>query len=80
MVTISLQPDDRDSWSVSRHNICLFSDLQLGQAIRLARELAREEHARSGRAVSVDMPGETSVVILARYAGGKSLIEETAAA
>ena len=72
MVTISLRPGERESWSVCRYNICLFNDLQLGPAIGLARELARAEHARSGRAVSVDMPGETSVIVLARYAGGST--------
>jgi hypothetical protein len=46
----------------------LFSDLQLGPAIKLAREMARDEHQRLGRRVRVEMPGPLSTIVLARYA------------
>lgn len=67
MVTISLRPSTVGRWSISRAHITLFSDLQLGPAIKLAREVARDEHLRSRRAILVEMPGPEAMIILARY-------------
>jgi hypothetical protein len=43
--------------------------LRFAHAIRLARGLAREEHARSGRTVHVDMACSEFTITLAQYAG-----------
>lgn len=67
MVTILLKPEANGSWSIHRCHITLFSDLQLGLAIKLAREMARDEHLRFGREVRVEMPGPTPSLILASY-------------
>jgi hypothetical protein len=68
MVTISLKQSAAGGWHVCRCRITLFSDLQLGAAIKLAREMARDEHQRLGRRVCVEMPGPMSAIVLARYA------------
>jgi uncharacterized membrane protein len=68
MVTISLKQSAAGGWRVCRCQITLFSDLQLGAAIKLAREMARDEHQRLGRRVCVEMPGPMSAIVLARYA------------
>jgi hypothetical protein len=74
LVIISLKPSFAGGWSVCRSHIALFGDLQLGAAIKLARELARDEHQRSNRSVSVEMPGPTSTIVLARYAGATDIL------
>ena len=66
---ISLKPSGTGQWKVCRAHIELFSDLPLGAAIKLARELARDEHRRSSHPICVEMPGPISVIVLARYAG-----------
>ena len=68
MVTISLKQSAAGDWRICRCQITLFSDLQLGAAIKLAREMARDEHQRLGRRVCVEMPGPISMIVLARYA------------
>jgi hypothetical protein len=67
MVTYSLKQSPEGLWSVSRSGFHLFSDLRLGPAIRLAREVARDEHLRSGRIVCVEMPGPESSIRLAKF-------------
>jgi hypothetical protein len=69
MVIISIKPSANGGWKVCRSHVALFGDLRLGAAIRLARELARDEHQRSSGSVSVEMPGPTSAIVLARYSG-----------
>lgn len=67
MMTISLEQTVAEDWNVSLHQTTLFRELQLGSAIRIAREMARDEHHRRGRAVLVKMPGPTSKIVLACY-------------
>ena len=71
MVTISLKQAPTGSWSICRCRIALFSNLPLGPAITLAREMARDEHERMGRSVCVEMPGPASTIVLARYLAGE---------
>lgn len=76
MVTIVLKSKADGSWTVHRCHISLFSDLQLGMAIKLAREIARDEHVRSGREVRVELSGPFPTLVLARHprvvsSGGK---------
>jgi hypothetical protein len=70
VVTISLKQANAGTWAIRRCQINLFSDLTLGAAISLARELARDEHQRSSCAVSVEMPVATSAIVLAHYTNG----------
>ena len=67
MIIYALKPSSEGQWNICRSGFCLFSDLRLGPAITLAREVARDEHARSGRPVCVEMPGLGSAIRLAQY-------------
>jgi len=67
MIIYALKPSTEGQWNICRSGFCLFSDLRLGPAITLAREVARDEHSRSGRAVCVEMPGLGSAIRLAQY-------------
>jgi hypothetical protein len=67
MVIYSLKPSADGRWGVCRSGVSLFGDLHLAAAIRLAREVARDEHFRSGRTVHVEMPGPESAIRLAQY-------------
>ncbi|MGH8160101.1 MAG: hypothetical protein ACREPQ_18455 [Rhodanobacter sp.] len=73
---ISLKPSETGNWRVCRAHIALFSDLPLEAAIKLARELARDEHRRSGHPVCVEMPGPISVIVLARHAGSAGMSDD----
>jgi hypothetical protein len=66
-VVFSLKECADGQWSVCRGSIALFSQLRLGPAIKLAREVARDEHRRSGCAVTVQLPGPRSAIELASY-------------
>ncbi|WP_201315757.1 hypothetical protein [Dyella sp. EPa41] len=68
MVTYSLKQSAEGQWNVCRSGASLFTHLQLPAAIRLAREVARDEHLRSGRSVCVEMPGTESTIRLAQFA------------
>jgi len=68
VVIYSLSQAADGSWSIRRAGTTLFSQLRLGAAIQLARDTARDEHMRSGRNVSVEMPGPASSIRLAQYA------------
>jgi hypothetical protein len=72
MVTIPLEQSAMGGWRVCRCRITLFSGLQLGAAIKLAREMARDEHQRLGRRVRMEMPGPISTIVLARHADDES--------
>lgn len=67
MVIYSLEPSTQGQWNLCRSGVSLFSDLRLTAAIRLAREVARDEHFRSGLEVYVEMPGPASTLRLAQY-------------
>ncbi len=70
MVTISLGQAAAGDWNVRRGQVTLFSNLQLAAAIKLAREMARDEHGRLGHPVCVEMPGPTGAIVLAQYGWG----------
>jgi hypothetical protein len=67
MVIYSLKPSTEGRWNVCRSGVSLFSDLRLEAAVRLAREVARDEHFRCARTVYVEMPGPESTIRLAQY-------------
>ena len=78
MVTYSLKQSQDGSWCVCRLGFSLFSELRLGSAIKLAREVARDEHQRSGRSVCVEMPGTDRSIRLAQYASAAAVLEQAA--
>lgn len=78
MVTYSLRQSSDGLWCVCRSGFSLFSDLRLGAAIKLAREVARDEHLRSGRPVCVEMPGMGSSIRLAQYVRVAAPLEKAA--
>ncbi|RDI99486.1 hypothetical protein DVT68_01090 [Dyella solisilvae] len=78
MVTYSLKQSADGLWCVCRLGFSLFSDLRLGAAITLAREVARDEHLRSGRPVCVEMPGMESSIRLAQYARPPMALDQAA--
>ncbi|HET7330261.1 hypothetical protein [Dyella sp.] len=80
MVIYSLRQSLDGDWSIRRESATLFSQLRLGPAIQLAREAARDEHNRSGRATCVEMPGPASTIRLAQYARPEQPIEQSAVA
>jgi hypothetical protein len=59
--------DDDGLWSVRCEGARLRGGLKLEEAIRLARRTARDEHARSGQAVAVDMLDLSSAIRLGRF-------------
>jgi hypothetical protein len=67
MMLVSLTPTAADLWNIRRGNIILFRGLTLGQAIKLAREIARDEHLRRGHDIGVEMPGVDGPINLALY-------------
>lgn len=78
MLFVSLTPAAADRWNIRRGNVTLFRGLTLGEAIRLAREIARDEHLRRGHDIEVEMPGVDGPVSLALYV--KSSIDATSVA
>ncbi|WP_243042453.1 hypothetical protein [Dyella sedimenti] len=75
MVTYSLKSSAEGRWNVCRSGFSLFSDLPLTDAIKLAREVARDEYLRSGRTVYVEMPGTGSTIRLAQFAKPASQVQ-----
>lgn len=67
MMLVSLTPTAADRWNIRRGNTTLFRELSLGPAIKLAREIARDEHLRHGRDTCVEMPGIDGPINLAQY-------------
>ncbi|HEV2679789.1 MAG TPA: hypothetical protein VGV14_04760 [Rhodanobacter sp.] len=67
MVVYTLKQTDDGQWSICRMGTPLFSQMQLGPAIKLAREAARDEHYSNGQTTSVEMRGLGSLMRLAYF-------------
>jgi hypothetical protein len=67
MVVYTLKQADDGEWSICRMGIALFTQTQLGQAIKLARKAARDEHCRSGQPTCVEMRGLGSPIRLGYF-------------
>lgn len=65
MIIYCLKQADDGLWAVCRMRATMFQGLQLGPAMKLAREAAREEHLRVGEPTFVDL--EAAVL------GGRSI-------
>ena len=60
-------PTRKNGWNISRCRITLFRGWHLGAAIKLGRELARDEYLGSGYPICVEMPGDDGNITLAQH-------------
>jgi hypothetical protein len=67
MIVYTIRQDEGGQWEVCREDHLLFRELSLGPAIRLARDVARDEHNRSSRPTCVEMREGGSQTNLATY-------------
>jgi hypothetical protein len=67
MVLYTVKQDVSGSWSIRRMGLALFSDLELAAAIELARTVARDEHKRSSRPITVEFQDVSSVIRLGSF-------------
>ena len=70
MVVYTLKQADDGEWSICRMGSALFTQMQLGPAIKLARKAARDEHCRSGQPTCVEMRGLGSPIKLGYFDQG----------
>lgn len=68
-MVLTIRESRHGLWCICSEGAVLYDRLRFAHAIRLARGLAREEHARSGRTVHVDMACSEFTITLAQYAG-----------
>lgn len=84
MMRVLLAPAVSGLWNIRRGNLTLFRDLPLAPAIKLARQLARDEHVRCGRDMMVEMLCADAPILLAQYVRRHDAVEpgfdETASA
>lgn len=55
-------------WCISRKSTALHTELRFAEAIKLARQMARDEHAITGLPTTVEMITPELTTILAQYA------------
>lgn len=63
----AIKEDGAGMWCICRAQVCFASRLTLAQAIKQARQLARDQHVRSGLAVSVEMISPEGAITLTQY-------------
>jgi hypothetical protein len=68
-MVLTIKESRHGLWRICSGETVLYDQLRFAHAIRLARGLAREEHANSGRAVSVEMVCSEFTITLVHYAG-----------
>lgn len=64
---LTIQESANGLWCICSGSSNLFDQLSFAHAIRLARGLAREEHASSGRTICVEMASPEFTIALAQY-------------
>lgn len=69
---LTIQESSHGLWRICSYSSVLFDKLTFAHAIRLARGLAREEHANSGRTICVEMASPEFTIALAQYADTSS--------
>ena len=77
-MVLTIKESRHGLWCICSGEAVLYDKLRFAHAIRLARGLAREEHANSGRMVSVDMTCSEFAITLAHY--GETVTPQRAAA
>lgn len=68
MVVYTLKQADDGEWSICRMGSALFTQMQLGPAIKLARQAARDERSRCGQPTCVEIRGIGSLIRLGYFA------------
>lgn len=69
-VVLTIKESSHGLWCICSGNAArLYDRLRFAQAIRLAHELARREHASSDCAVRVEMACSEFTIVLMQYAG-----------
>lgn len=67
-VVLTIKESSHGLWCICGGPDVLFDRLDFADAIRLSRSLARQEHASSGSATSVEMACNESSIPLVNYA------------
>ena len=67
MMIYTVKQNESGRWSVSYMGVALADGLQLGPAIKQARNAARAEHLKSGLTTRVEMHGADAIVPLANF-------------
>jgi hypothetical protein len=69
-VVLTIKESGHGLWCIcSGSAVRLYDRLRFAQAIRLAHEMARSEHASSGCATRVEMACPEFTIVLMQYAG-----------
>lgn len=71
-MVLTIKESRHGLWCICSGEAVLYDRLPFARAIRLARGLAREEHASSGCPASVELACSEFTIALAQYAGGVS--------
>jgi hypothetical protein len=67
-VVFTIKESGGGLWRIERNAVPVHSGLRFGAAIRLGRQLARDEYAAAGLSTRVDMVTSELTVILGQYA------------
>jgi hypothetical protein len=67
MIVYTVKQNESGLWSVSYMGVALADGLQLGPAIKHARNAARAEHLESGLTTRVEMHDADAIMPLANY-------------
>ncbi|SHM46056.1 hypothetical protein SAMN05428972_3651 [Rhodanobacter sp. OK091] len=73
MILYTVKQNESGLWCIRYMSITLADGLQLGPAIKQARNAARAEHLDSGLATRVEMHGADAIVPLANYQKSQDL-------
>ena len=68
-VVLTIKESSHGLWRICSGKALLYDQLRFAPAIRLARGLARDEHASSGRTVSVELSCAEFTIALVQPAG-----------
>ena len=67
-IVLTIKETSHGLWRICSGEAVLYDKLRFAHAIRLARGLAREKHANSEHAVSVEMASAEFTISLVNYA------------
>lgn len=76
MMLVTLCPAQGGLWNIRLDDVTLFRELTLGAGLKLAREVARDAHRRTGRDTCVEMPSIGGPVRLALNARHPAILPE----
>ncbi|MGC1547120.1 MAG: hypothetical protein WA777_01175 [Rhodanobacter sp.] len=67
-IVFTLKEDRNGLWCIARGAAALFTELRFAVAIKLARQLARDEHSATGLSTCVELASPEFTTTLAQYA------------